>query len=487
MAQANGCRLFEGLYTVLNEYGEIRLQIYVQSTSNEQLREPLQQMAKTIEILGFQPPKVFFVDNCCQSRSFLHEVLPSLQDNIAILPILEINSYRGQPIEISVAETPKTALMHATALHDIVDSLPAQSKIVGLDLEWNISYSATPSKVALLQVAVQGTTEGIHVFLFNLYACGIKARSDFPGLLLTMLEDPSVIKAGSRITSSDAPKLQRDFGVTLCGAKELAPLCAQKGYICNSKASLRNMTISVLKRDLPKDRNGPRTSTWEVTKLKKEQREYGARDALASLLVYLEASQNTADLMLDSGTTETSSQPPLTASPGKPLTYVKLDALHAMKRILERVPRNHPMAIQFALALRDAIFVVNPDDRNNIHRVLLQISDTFENAYNCRSDWILERVRRIIPAKEELRRRLVAVRDRYLLGDFTDPTTNLPTLNKEAQLEFEKLLKHVDLDCLSDPPDCALYFIKGKDKDGLNMYRCVRGTSDIEGIFLIIF
>ena len=46
---------------------------------------------------------------------------------------------------------------------------------------------------------------------------------------------------------------------------------------------------------------------------------------------------------------------------------------------------------------------------------------------------------------------------------------------------IDNLLKHVDNGCLSDPLDCPLYFKTGTDSDNLPIYRCVRGTNDVEG------
>ena len=45
----------------------------------------------------------------------------------------------------------------------------------------------------------------------------------------------------------------------------------------------------------------------------------------------------------------------------------------------------------------------------------------------------------------------------------------------------ERLLVTAKLGFLSDPLDVALYYLMGRDRDNLNLYRCIRGTNSIEG------
>jgi hypothetical protein len=43
------------------------------------------------------------------------------------------------------------------------------------------------------------------------------------------------------------------------------------------------------------------------------------------------------------------------------------------------------------------------------------------------------------------------------------------------------LLETVKKGCFSDLPGISLYFLMGKDRDGLNLYRTARGTNSVEG------
>lgn len=68
---------------------------------------------------------------------------------------------------------------------------------------------------------------------------------------------------------------------------------------------------------------------------------------------------------------------------------------------------------------------------------------------------------------------------------FIDPKSKKPLLSSDAKKEMKALLKHVDQGCLMDDPEISLYFKNGVCKagmyEGLQRYRCIRGTSDVEG------
>jgi hypothetical protein len=46
--------------------------------------------------------------------------------------------------------------------------------------------------------------------------------------------------------------------------------------------------------------------------------------------------------------------------------------------------------------------------------------------------------------------------------------------------------KHVLNGCLSDLEHLQLYYLKGKDTNGLQLYRCIRGTSDVESFHQLL-
>jgi hypothetical protein len=53
--------------------------------------------------------------------------------------------------------------------------------------------------------------------------------------------------------------------------------------------------------------------------------------------------------------------------------------------------------------------------------------------------------------------------------------------SQEARKTAETLLETVRLGFVSDPLGIPLYYVRGKDRDELTLYRTVRGTNSVEG------
>ena len=92
---------------------------------------------------------------------------------------------------------------------------------------------------------------------------------------------------------------------------------------------------------------------------------------------------------------------------------------------------------------------------------------------------MLKRIRRYIPPAEVLAERLNFVFDHF--GSKLDYKSGKPLFDEAAWKEVRSLMKHVHRGCLSDPVGVGLYMPLGKDRNGLMVYHCSRGTSDVEG------
>ena len=67
-------------------------------------------------------------------------------------------------------------------------------------------------------------------------------------------------------------------------------------------------------------------------------------------------------------------------------------------------------------------------------------------------------------------------------GHLLDSKTKKPLLRREALEAVERLRVHIKTGCISDGPLISLYFEKVKDDlTGVTLYRCARGTNDLEG------
>lgn len=143
ICKVNGQPLFSGLFTAINEYGEVRCQLLVQSTSNRMLKEPLKNWKESAEKLNTTLPQIVFSDRCCDDHDFYCEAFPTLRQSLIAKPMLDVDMakvhcYRGSD----------AVLMMERIKQELMD---VQQKVVGLDCEWNRGNN---SKVAVIQIAL---------------------------------------------------------------------------------------------------------------------------------------------------------------------------------------------------------------------------------------------------------------------------------------------------------------------------------------------
>jgi hypothetical protein len=144
----------------------------------------------------------------------------------------------------------------------------------------------------------------------------------------------------------------------------------------------------------------------------------------------------------------------------------------------------HGLRVEFSHALRDAIFLPDPQDRARI--IAWGASQkphpwTWDYMVRTRPQWVWKHCKRIIPPPEQLYDLVEAVFRTY--GPLKDAKTGLPLFNSAAWAVSKNILDLVQKGFVSDPPDIALYFQIGVDNlcGGLPIYRCFRGTNNTEG------
>jgi hypothetical protein len=165
------------------------------------------------------------------------------------------------------------------------------------------------------------------------------------------------------------------------------------------------------------------------------------------------------------------------------LTRVLKDPFHAMDMI--KVPMHHDYKPAYFRALRAAIFILNPDDVFEL-KCAHGLTDTnWEKMLAYRFKYIAQRVRRRIPAPDMLYKRVKVVFDFF--QDQLDSKTQKPLFNELARQKAASVLTTIKSGYLSDPPGYSFYVRRfrtnGKpmtDKKGLQLYRSIRGTSNLE-------
>ena len=164
--------------------------------------------------------------------------------------------------------------------------------------------------------------------------------------------------------------------------------------------------------------------------------------------------------------------------PDSPIRSLVLgDIYHLMAMF--KIPIHHGLHRPFSQALRDALFLLDSDDKTAVSRVLAMKSTTFDQMVLWNSDWVWRRVKHFVPPPEVL---LPCVSEVFqTFGPLQDVTTNQPLFNTSSWDKARNILENVRMGYYSDPSGIPLYTIQGKDSDGLTLYNCLRGTSNVEG------
>lgn len=153
------------------------------------------------------------------------------------------------------------------------------------------------------------------------------------------------------------------------------------------------------------------------------------------------------------------------------------DIWHLMDQFYIAV--HHGLRRPFARALRDAFFIPDAEDKAILEAFLLSKDVTWDSMVLYHSHWLWERVRRFVPAPDELLARVSKVIMTF--GPLKDAVTGLSLFNEKAWETSENVLENIRRGYYSDPPNIQLYFSNGYDKHGLLRYKCCRGTNGIEG------
>lgn len=162
------------------------------------------------------------------------------------------------------------------------------------------------------------------------------------------------------------------------------------------------------------------------------------------------------------------------------------DAFHFMDRA--KLPMHHEYKALFFRALRAAMFILNKEDVAKVKKVLENKPGmTWEKALTFNFDYIAARVRRTVPPASILYNRMLAVFDFF--KDRKDSDTGHVLFHETNRKKFRSVLEMVKKGYASDPPGLSLYVPKtdryGRnmvDRDGLQLYRSLRGTSNLESL-----
>ncbi|KAG2219719.1 hypothetical protein INT45_006051, partial [Circinella minor] len=290
MSKVNGVPVFAALYTVLNEYEEIRLQFLVPTKSLSHLQYGFDKLREAYELYGHEQPEIFFTDNVIGDQGFLKSVFPSLLKDV--IPVSEPATI--EPLNIPsypLLQIPKDEVVIRCIsqyqdidinLDEFIKKINNQSmQVIGLDCEWPVNQrTKRQGKFSTIQIAGHDTV----------LVCCVARLDKLPGSLCKLLESDTIVKVGRNV-NGDLKKIERDFKIACKGGFELGAFCKSQGAINDGRMGLARICEAVLEHTLLKD-DDIRLGNWDAPQLSQNQVEYAALDAWGSLKIFDEVKRH---------------------------------------------------------------------------------------------------------------------------------------------------------------------------------------------------
>ena len=145
------------------------------------------------------------------------------------------------------------------------------------------------------------------------------------------------------------------------------------------------------------------------------------------------------------------------------------------------ISKSYSLRQEFARTLRDAVFLINKEDRAHVDARLRSEGSSFEQKLKYQPKYLWRLVRRHVPPPEKLYKLVYTVFKTY--GPLKDTITGQPLFTPNAWKNAKNVLKLIEAGYMSDPPGVSLYYDVGLDckENGLTVWRCIRGTNFTEG------
>jgi len=159
-------------------------------------------------------------------------------------------------------------------------------------------------------------------------------------------------------------------------------------------------------------------------------------------------------------------------------TRIKKDIFHAFHMIPISV--NHGHRPGFLRSLHDHIMRWDPLVKNSVNTVCQQVYNvSFDEMLIRNPRYIAARTPRYVPPPSVL---VPAIEHIFnMFGNAKDASTGAPLFTKQAWKKAGAVLELARQGYLSDLDGVVLYERAGVDKDGLQLWKCLRGTNKVEG------
>ncbi|KAF8241015.1 hypothetical protein L208DRAFT_2796 [Tricholoma matsutake] len=175
VAKVNGECIFNGLLTVTNQKGEIRVCNLVATKAHSQFELALKRMRESLDLYGQKQPELFYTDNM-SDKSFLKSSFPSLRADVK--PIDKYSHLEPflLPADVKVCVYNDEQSINAALsmiINDVLEEESDPELALGYDSEWNFIISDNGrherGEIAIIQIAYQKQVYILQVRIFGVH------------------------------------------------------------------------------------------------------------------------------------------------------------------------------------------------------------------------------------------------------------------------------------------------------------------------------
>lgn len=297
-------------YTLLNERGEIRLQVLCPSKSLEHIREPINKMLASLKAHGLSLPQILWIDNIPGEAKFFRSLIPSLSEgvvpipeqNLSGLPVATLPPPTSYPVDYFTTSTDIE-----DACRDLLRLHPLGADVyIGFDMEWvDLVYNHLGdaddrhlSRMALVQIATAARGYLFQVCqhtvprpIVLLEIVQLSTLPSLPKSLVLLLAAPGFKKLGRNI-KADFTRLAKDFPEAFtsilrpAGIVDIWDFARDRDVLAKDlrNPSLQTIVGAALGTYLEKVPD-IRRGRWDL-ELAEEQQHYAMLDAYVALELY---------------------------------------------------------------------------------------------------------------------------------------------------------------------------------------------------------
>jgi hypothetical protein len=163
---------------------------------------------------------------------------------------------------------------------------------------------------------------------------------------------------------------------------------------------------------------------------------------------------------------------------GDEYTALKKDIFHAFHML--PIPVNHGSRSAFLRALRDHVLRWDPVSRSNVDQACRRhFNLTFDQMLARNPRFIAERTPRHVPSPSIL---VAAIEHVYqMFENAIDAKTGAPLFTEQLRAKADAVLELAREGYLSDVIGVPMYEKAGVDRYGMQKWKCLRGTNNVEG------